>query len=109
MLWRVVALVLYFDKFLCRRESLTEAYKEIFFWLEWKSGPAKAGPAGPLPPALSFSYYMPDSDICVKISSQSDNAKYMYTILATVDNLNVCAGHPDNHFIEFADSRKGRF
>ena len=31
------------------------------------------------------------------------------TLLATVDNFMVCAGHPDNHFIEFADSQKGRF
>ena len=30
-------------------------------------------------------------------------------LLAQVDGLNVCAGHPDQQFLDIADSRKGKF
>ena len=54
----VAALLLYFDDFLSHAVKphwSKPIYKELFvvlFLLEWKSGSAKTGPAGPLPPAL---------------------------------------------------------
>ena len=30
-------------------------------------------------------------------------------LLKLVDSLNICAGHPDDHFLDLADSRKGKF
>ena len=28
-------------------------------------------------------------------------------LLSTIDNLHVCAGHPDAHFLEMAEAKKG--
>ena len=30
-------------------------------------------------------------------------------LLKLVDSLNICAGHPEDHFLDLADSRKGKF
>ena len=30
-------------------------------------------------------------------------------LLKLVDTLNICAGHPDQHFLDLADSHKGKF
>ena len=30
-------------------------------------------------------------------------------LLTLVDTLSICAGHPDQHFLDLADSRKGKF
>ena len=30
-------------------------------------------------------------------------------LLKLIDTLNICAGHPDQHFLNLADSRKGKF
>ena len=30
-------------------------------------------------------------------------------LLTSVDTLSICAGHPDQHFLDLADSRKGKF
>lgn len=30
-------------------------------------------------------------------------------LLTLVDTLNICAGHPDQHFLDLADSLKGKF
>ena len=38
-----------------------------------------------------------------------DTKTALNQLLKLVDTLNICAGHPDQHFLKLADSRKGKF
>ncbi len=53
---------------------------------------------------------------CVKNCSALDNFSCMVTsssmlkrMIARLDILHVCVGNPDDHFLQLADSRKGKF